>query len=269
MSWWGKVIGGTFGFMLGGPLGAILGASLGHNFDRGLNNINIPHGMGAGGADVEKIQSAFFTATFSMMGHIAKADGQVSKVEISLVENVMQQMRLNSEQKKVARNLFEQGKKSDFPVNDILNQFRQECHRRRSLTQMFLEIITATALADGVLHTAEKRILSNAASVLGFSTQEYQTLLQRMQAQNHYHQGGGGKSTDGSSLTMTDAYKLLGIPKTATDAELKKAYRRQMNQHHPDKLVSKGLPQEMMDIANQKTQDIRAAYDLIKKSRKS
>lgn len=267
MSWWGKVIGGTFGFMLGGPLGAILGASLGHNFDRGLNNMNIPHGMAGGGANVEKIQSAFFTATFSMMGYVAKADGQVSKVEISLVESVMQQMRLNAEQKKVAIKLFEQGKKEDFPADDILHQFRKECQRRRSLIQMFLEIITATALADGVLHPAEKRILASAAAVLGFSNKQYQTLLQRMQAQNHYHQN-GSKSADGTSLTLTDAFKLLGIPKSSTEAEVKKAYRRQMNQHHPDKLVSKGLPQEMMDIANQKTQDIRAAYDLIKKSRK-
>ena len=68
-------------------------------------------------------------------------------------------------------------------------------------------------------------------------------------------------------MTMADAYKLLGIASSATDEEVKKAYRRQMNQHHPDKLVSKGLPQEMMDIANQRTQDIKSAYELIKQSR--
>ena len=52
-----------------------------------------------------------------------------------------------------------------------------------------------------------------------------------------------------------------------SDIELKKAYRRQMNQHHPDKLVAKGLPEEMIDIATEKTQAIKAAYDLIKQQR--
>ncbi|MDC0598461.1 co-chaperone DjlA [Gammaproteobacteria bacterium] len=254
--------------MLGGPLGAVFGAALGHNFDRGLGNIDIAGGLG--GADVERIQSAFFTATFSMMGYIAKSDGQVSKVEISVAQNIMQQMQLNSEQKKVAINLFKQGKKSDFPVNDILQQFKQECHRRRNLMQMFIEILVMTALADGHLHPAENKILNNSAQVLGFSAREYQEILRRIQAQNHYHQGRAGRagSVESTEMSLTDAYKLLGISRSVSDVELKKAYRRQMNQHHPDKLVSKGLPQEMMDIATQKTQDIKAAYDLIKKSRK-
>ena len=118
MSWWGKLIGGTFGFMLGGPLGAILGASLGHNFDRGLGGFD--RGGQFGSANVEQIQSAFFTATFSMMGHMAKIDGQVSKAEIAVAESVMQQMRLSPPQKKVAISLFERGKQADFPVHEVL-----------------------------------------------------------------------------------------------------------------------------------------------------
>ena len=55
--------------------------------------------------------------------------------------------------------------------------------------------------------------------------------------------------------------------RTCNEQELKKAYRRQMNQHHPDKLVAKGLPDEMIEIATQKTQDIKAAYEIIKTER--
>ncbi|HHX81400.1 MAG TPA: co-chaperone DjlA, partial [Pseudomonadaceae bacterium] len=106
MSWWGKLIGGTFGFMLGGPLGALLGASLGHNFDRGLGGLT---SLGDG-VDVERVQSAFFTAVFSMMGHLAKADGVLSRDEIALAESVMHQMRLDARQKEVAVSLFRQGK---------------------------------------------------------------------------------------------------------------------------------------------------------------
>jgi len=244
--------------MFGGPLGAVFGAAFGHNFDRGLNNLG-----GAGFAqNVERLQTAFFTCTFSVMGHIAKADGQVSQVEIYMAEDLMRQMNLNAQQKQVAQRLFNEGKKDDFPIGDVLQQFRMECSRQRNLMQMFLEIQVATALSDGTLHTNETRILKQAASVLGFSEQEYNVLLQRMQAQKHAHSG------EQSSMDIKDAYDLLGITSTASDQEVKKAYRRQMNQHHPDKLVSKGLPEEMMEMANKKVQDIKEAYEAIKASRK-
>lgn len=244
--------------MFGGPLGAVFGAAFGHNFDRGLNNLG-----GAGFAqNVERLQTAFFTCTFSVMGHIAKADGQVSQVEIYMAEDLMRQMNLNAQQKQVAQRLFNEGKKDDFPIGDVLQQFRMECSRQRNLMQMFLEIQVATALSDGTLHTNESRILKQAASVLGFSEQEYNVLLQRMQAQKHAHSG------QQSSMDIKDAYDLLGITSTASDQEVKKAYRRQMNQHHPDKLVSKGLPEEMMEMANKKVQDIKEAYEAIKASRK-
>ena len=170
-------------------------------------------------------------------------------------------MNLNSEQTQVAQRLFKEGKKKDFPINDVLQQFRMECSRQRNLMQMFMEIQMATALSDGTLHTNENRILKQAASTLGFSDQEYNILLQRMQAQRHAHSG------QQQRMDMKDAYDLLGITVNASDQEVKKAYRRQMNQHHPDKLVSKGLPEEMIEMANKKVQDIKEAYETIKASR--
>ena len=262
MSWWGKVIGGAFGFALGGPLGAALGAAFGHNFDRGLaGSARIGRGFSA---DVEKIQSAFFTATFSVMGYLAKADGRVSETEIAVARDLMGQMRLNAAQKKVAIGLFEQGKKPDFPAAEILQQFRRECHRSTHLLQMFMEILVVTALADGSLHRQEERILRESAAALGFSAAAFQDILGRVQAQSRFHT----QSRD-SEASLADAYSLLGISASASDEEVKKAYRRQMNQHHPDKLVAKGLPQEMMDLATEKTQDIRNAYERIRNNRKT
>lgn len=246
--------------MLGGPLGALFGAAFGHNIDQGIGRMG---GAVPLGADLERIQTVFFTATFSIMGHIAKADGQVSKLEIHVAEQVMRQMHLNADQRKAAQRLFNEGKKADFPVEDVLRQFRQECHRRRNLLQMFMEIQVAIALSDGALDAKEGRILEQAAAVLGFSRDEYAAILQRMRAQQHAHSG----SQPG--MAVADAYKMLGIDKQATDQEVKKAYRRLMNQHHPDKLVAKGLPEEMMELANKKAQDIKEAYEVIKQSRKS
>lgn len=263
MSWWGKVIGGAFGFALGGPLGAALGAALGHNFDRGLGHqarLGSPE-------DQERIQSAFFTATFSMMGHIAKADGRVSETEIAMARDVMGQMRLTAEQRKVAMRLFEEGKQPDFPAEASLAQFRQVCHRRRNLLQMFMEILILTACADGELDAREEAILRQSAVTLGFPVAVFEALLQQIRAGRRFHDQGRGSSAS-SADALADAYRTLGVSASANDQEVKKAYRRLMNQHHPDKLVSKGLPEEMMELAEQKTHEIRNAYELIRNARK-
>ncbi|MES9860620.1 MAG: TerB family tellurite resistance protein, partial [Candidatus Thiodiazotropha sp. 4PDIVS1] len=127
MSWWGKLVGGAFGFMLGGPLGAVLGAALGHRFDKGLKGLP-DDSVSWGPGDQERVQTAFFTATFSVLGHLAKADGRVSQDEIRLAENLMGQMSLSNEMRQTAIRLFSEGKSDQFPLDDVVIQFRQECH---------------------------------------------------------------------------------------------------------------------------------------------
>jgi len=261
MSWWGKVIGGAFGFMLGGPLGAVLGAAAGHQFDQGLN---VSGQAGFAPGNRERVQTAFFTATFSIMGYIAKADGHVSRDEIRLAESVMAQMQLDAEQKRAARELFNQGKRSDFPFNDIIDQFRRECRRRHTLLQMFLEMQIHAALADGILHTTERSVLETLCVRLGFSAHELEHLIALVQAQHGPHAGIGDKP---GLDPLKEAYKVLDLDEGASHADIKKAYRRLTNQHHPDKLVAKGLPEEMMKIAAEKTHEIRQAYETLRKAR--
>ena len=257
MSWWGKVVGGTFGFMLGGPLGALMGVSLGNYFDGGLTAQSSRLGLGA----TERVQSAFFTTTFALMGYVAKSDGKVTRDEIAMAERVMSQMRLNAQQREVAVKLFNEGKRQDFPLEEILTQFKRESFRRSSLLQMLLEIVAATALADGTLHAQERKTLELIASKPGVSRPRPDAILARVSGQ------AGFESADESRSKLSAAYALLAIESSASMEEVKRAYRRQMSQHHPDKLVAKGLPEEMIDIANRKTQDIKSAYDLIRKSR--
>lgn len=264
MAWWGKVIGGALGFMLGGPLGAVLGAALGHNFDRGLGMVLRDQQYAAG--DTERVQAAFFTATFSIMGHIAKADGRVSETEIALARQVMAQMRLSEAQRQAAMRLFNEGKQPEFPLAGVLDQFRRETHRRRHLIQMFLEIQIYTALADGELHDLERSALLQICRHLGYSRAQFEQLVAMVQAQQQFA-GGAGRGPGPQRASLEDAYAVLGIDKSASDAEVKKAYRRLTSQHHPDKLVAKGLPEEMMEVAKRKTQEIRAAYDRIREAR--
>lgn len=259
MGWWGKLVGGALGFAIGGPLGALLGAAMGHNIDVSMGGGRAALHAGEQG----RVQAAFFTATFSIMGYLAKVDGRVTADEIAMAEQVMSQMQLDDAQRKAAINLFQEGKAADFPLDDVIDQFRQECHRRVNLVRMFLEIQIATALADGKFDYTEERALFHIADRLGFPRIFFERLVSSVRAQQQFADGQG----EGGRAGLQDAYDVLGVDAGATDAEIKKTYRRQMNQHHPDKLVSKGLPEEMIRIATGKTQEIKAAYEQIKESR--
>ena len=263
MNWWGKVIGGTFGFMLGGPLGALFGAALGHNFDAGLKGVTSEKGQGWG--QQERAQTAFFTATFSVMGKLCRADGRVSEDEIALARQVMAQMDLSSEQKKTAMALFNEGKKDGFPIDGVLQQLKKEIGYRPNLQRMFIEIQLYAAFADGVIHPSERKILLKVCRIFGFSDTEFHKMASAIAGEVHHRQTGSLARSAG--ISVKDAYAVLNISNSANDAEVKKAYRRLMSQHHPDKLVSKGLPEEMIKIAEKRTHEIRTAYEKIKEER--
>lgn len=212
MSWWGKLVGGAFGFMVGGPLGALIGAAIGHNFDSGMK-LQATTAPG----DQERVQTAFFTATFSVMGHIAKADGHVSKDEIANARQVMASMELDAEMRKVAINLFQQGKARDFPLDTILEQFRRECHRRQHLIRLFIEIQLQAAYADGKMHQKERAMLLHICQRLGISPDEFDVLAGAAGAERNY---GGVSGRD--RMSLSDAYAILEIPSSSTDKEIKK-----------------------------------------------
>ncbi len=264
MAWWGKALGGAFGFMMGGPLGALIGIAFGHNFDKGLGSVMSDSSFKPG--QQERVQAAFFTTTFSVMGHIAKVDGRVSPEEISMAEAVMTQMGLDAEVRQTARKLFNEGKSSDFPLDEVLDQFKVEVHRRSTLLQMFLEIQLQAAYADGRFDQTEEDLLVHICKRLGVPIAQLYRLEEMLKAgfgQGSYR-GAPGRT---HKTSLSDAYHLLGISKSASDSELKKAYRRLMSQHHPDKLVAKGLPEELIKDATEKTQQIKGAYEQIKESR--
>ena len=265
MYWWGKITGAILGWLiLGavrlGPLGFILGLIIGHQFDRRLER-----GLGAQGEiDIREIQGIFFATTFSVMGHIAKADGRVSEHEIRAARAIMANLHLAPEQVKQAIRLFTDGKRSDFPLHHTVNRFQTACRARHDIFRAFIEIQMQAALASGVIHPKARRILWDVCRQLNVSRVE----LVQIEALIRAHQGFRGQQrapqADGA---IEQAYGVLGVKKDATDKEVKTAYRRLMNQHHPDKLVSRGLPESMMEVAKEKTREIRAAYDRIREAR--
>jgi DnaJ like chaperone protein len=273
MAWLGKVFGGTFGFILGGPLGALLGAAIGHQFDRGMEGVEFFPRIEPGRQ--QRIQMAFFTAVFSVLGHLAKADGRITEAEIALARQIMDRMDLSREMRELAIRLFQEGKSPNFSLEATLDQFCREVGRHSPLLRLFLEVLLQAAYADGSLHPAEEQILMRICQRLGISRFEFQALRAFMEAQLRFA-GAHSQRTWGHRQTpsphtpsLADAYAVLGVSPQASDAEVTKAYRRLISQHHPDKLVAKGLPEEMVRIATEKTQKIRKAYEIIQAHRQT
>jgi len=271
---WGKLVGSFLGFMMGGIWGALIGGILGHQFDKGLANFRaggggafsglsagLSAGLGAGLAQAD-IQRAFFEATFSVMGSVAKADGRVSEEEIALARQVMARMGLPEPARREAIALFGKGKESGFDLEAMLSRFHLATRRARNLRQMFLEIQIHAAYADGQLDSAERKLLLMICDALGFSAIDFDRLDAMVRAEQHAAKGGKVEQ-----VSLDDAYAILNVSNTASDAEVKRAYRKLINQHHPDKLVAKGLPDEMMKLAEEKTHEIRASYDRIREER--
>jgi len=303
MTFFGRLIGVFLGYLVLGPLGALLGFIVGSLFDRGLklHLYQIPREHTAA------VQQAFFMATFSVMGHLAKADGRVSQQEIRAAENIMSRLELNEGMRLEAMRLFNEGKQDDFDIDRVLGLLMQECHRHHDLLRFFIEIQLEAALADGELTTEEQQILLHICDRLNFSPREFQQLWARQwasqafhhwyqqyehyqqygqydesrsgagarnQYQQHHYQASGAygqraysRRPPTSESSLHDAYGVLGVSSSASQTEIKKAYRKLMNQHHPDKLASRGLPETMIKLAKEKTQQIRAAYDMIREAR--
>ncbi|KEQ17482.1 co-chaperone DjlA [Endozoicomonas numazuensis] len=267
------LIGVFIGFVFGGPFGALFGGILGAWINRNYINPNEQTGGGARGHfNRQRAQSAFFKATFLVMGRLAKADGRVSEHEIEMASAIMNEMRLSPDQRKAAINLFNQGKQPSADISEALAEFRRVAGSS-TLVPLFLEIQLQAAYADGSLTAAERAVFKHVCDQLGVSQISFELLHKRFQAQRaYYHAGGqqgGGWARPDSGQSLSKAYEVLGVESSATDSEVKRAYRKLMSQHHPDKLVAKGLPEEMMEVAKQKAQEIQVAYEQIRDHRKN
>ena len=280
--WVGKITGATLGLFSGGPFGIIIGMIAGHLFDQFIErNILVATQSTAGNEDASlqlQIQQVFFRTTFRVMGRIAKADGHVSNEEITAAQNIMSQMGLNADMRKQAIQFFTEGKDEHFDLSPDLARLKEALNHQASLSQMFLEIQLSVAYSDGKLSLEERRILDRICRDLGISAFQFEWIHSRVKAsiaggwsanQRSYQRSHGNNGRAKSSRSdIATAYAVLGVKPDISDSDLKKEYRKLMSQNHPDKLVAKGLPAEMMKLAKEKTQDIQTAYDKIRQSRK-
>lgn len=263
-NWWGKIIGGVLGLFRGGISGAIIGAVVGHIFDRIFNAVT----------GVSGTQESFFRALFSTLGHISKADGRVTPVEIRAAETLMQRMQISAEERKRAIGFFNEGKRIGFNLEEALRPFLKHSVVRPDLRQMFMEIVLDASFADGNLNDAELNVLVRLATMLRIPGHLFNAMLQARQFApgqqgpgQGYGPGAGRRGSVAAQGALTQAYAKLGLKDGASNSDVKKAYRKLVSQYHPDKLISRGLPEEMMEVAKTRVREINTAYDQIKQAK--
>ena len=216
------------------------------------------------------IQRAVFAASCVCLGRIAKCEGVVCQEETNWTMQVMERMGLTPEKKQEAIERFDKGKSTSYDITLDLKRLQKACGRRSTLPQLFMEMLVQEALADGTMAQKEWAALTHIASTIQFSVSKLERLVRSAQASQDFNDKQSQQKTpDSSSDLLLKAYSVLGVSPTVTMAELKKAYRRQMNQHHPDKMIARGLPEEMLTMATEKTQTIHTAYEMIQKQNKT
>lgn len=256
MSWFGKMVGGTIGLVMGGPLGAIAGGAIGHHlFDKEhpTDGSRSGEAIGRGGfsrsSAAEQRQMTFFLALFSILGKLAKADGRVSREEGEQIVSFLDQMNVHGEQRSFAIRVFNEAKDSSYSVEDFARQFADFSRGRQDLRSSMMDMLFRIAMADGEFHPAEESMITSVAQILGVSNQELQAIRERYVATSH------------------QAYATLGISPDADDEEVKSAYRKLVHEHHPDRIVSEGMPEEFVEYATRRFQEIQDAWQTIRKER--
>ena len=270
MAWIGKIGGGVLGLIVGGPVGALIGSALGHQFDRGAghagflgyDDLSDPgDGIAYSAADRQRL---FFQTAFYGLGALAKADGRVSEAEIEAARGLMTEMRLGPAAVRDAIQCFAEGKGANFPLRDRVLVLRRACRHEPELLRTFLEIQMDFLLGKQAISGGERSLLLSMADTLGVGRMDLVHLEAVLRARRSFRQQ---RPVASPGQTLGGAYRALGLESAATDAEVKTAYRRLMNQHHPDKQAARGLPESMLEAAKERTHEIRAAYELIRDQR--
>ena len=268
--YWGRIIGTLTGAVVGAFLvspalkliSVAIGYFVGYQFDRGF----AVHGFGSGKPEsgAARLSEDYVRALFSCMGHLAKTDGRVSEDEIRAARLVMHQLNLSPAQVRRAINWFDEGKRPGFPLAHMLRELRRVHARRNESRQLFVRLLLEVVLAKGRLSSKERGLIWTICKELDVGRVELAQLEAMIRAQKGFKRSAAG-SRDNARIEQ--AYRTLGIDASATNDDIKKAYRRLMSRNHPDKIAARNPDDTEIAEAGRRTRAIRSAYEMLKARR--
>lgn len=251
------LLGAAIGYAFGRLPGLLIGGALGAFVFQRLKKRVVGR--------LRDMQAGFVESVFAVMGAVSKADGVVTRDEIRMAEAMFERFHLDAGQREIARAAFNRGKSPDFDLDAELQKFRRVCAGQSALLQMFLQVQVSAVAADGEVHPSEHEMLVRIARGLGLP----ESLVEQLEATLRGAQAGAsGAANYSTGQQIEDAYKTLGVSPSASDEELKRAYRKLMSENHPDKLAGRGLPESMRELAEERTREISHAYDVVREARR-
>lgn len=263
----GLMAGAVLGYLVGGAIGGVVGAVAGHLLDRyraaerrsrRRQRSKASNRTGTSGTKpifddpTETRRIAFATAIIVLGAKLAKSDGQVTRDEVDAFKR---RFKFSEEEVGGVAQIYDQAKTSAEGFEPYARQIAALFGRDPVLLEELLIGLFDVARADGDLKTGEIEFLREVASIFGFDQSKFEQMRATF--------GAVGQPT----IQGEDPYKVLGVSRTANDADVKKVYRKLVRELHPDQLIAKGLPKEFISRANNRLAAVNTAYDQVEKQR--
>lgn len=239
MTIWGKIVGGAAGFAFGGPLGALLGGVAGHAIDKIKTKKKLPE-------ETALKQIGFTIGVIVLSAKMAKADGKVTEEEITAFKEKINVP--DNEIKNVAK-LWDQAKKTTDGFEVYAKQICDLLEKNSSVLEELLNLLIAIAQADGKITIPEIKYLRKVGDIFGFSNEDFERIY------------------SSNSGVYNNPYEVLGVSRNTSIEEIKQKWKQLAINHHPDRLISQGIPEDLIEKSTSRLKEINNAWDTIQKQK--
>ena len=239
MSIWGKIIGGATGFAFGGPIGALLGSVAGHAIDKIKTKKKLPE-------ETALKQIGFTIGVIVLSAKMAKADGKVTEDEIRAFK---EKINIPDNEIKNVAKLWDQAKKTTDGFQIYARQIANLLEKNSSVLEELLKLLIIIALADGKITIPEIKYLKEVGNIFGFSEEDFERIY------------------SSKSGVSSDPYQILGVSRDASVDEIKQKWKQLAINHHPDRLISQGIPEDLIHKSTSRLKEINNAWDTIQNKR--
>ena len=237
MSIWGSLIGGFVGFSFAGPIGALIGSMLGGKISSSRRT-----GFQRNFAPPQQV---FAISLIILTAKLAKADGQVSKEELIAIK---QKLKVPDHEIDQVGKIFNKAKKDSLGYEPYAQQISQIYQNNPAVLDEVINILFHIAESDGKVSNSELAMIRNIAKIFGLTEVQFKGIKESR------------KDSD-----KLNPYVVLGCSSNDDFATIRKKYLQLSKEHHPDVLVSKGVPNEVIEESKKKMRAINSAFDKIEK----